>query len=84
MTRTDVTVLVVDDQEIIRFGFRELIDRESDLRVVADAGNGTDAVALAQQHRPDVVLMDIRMPDVDGIEATAASLPTGGWSTPEC
>jgi DNA-binding NarL/FixJ family response regulator len=65
-----IRVLLVDDQALIRSGFRALLDAEDDLEVVAEAGDGHEGVALARQHLPDVVLLDIRMPRVDGIEAT--------------
>jgi len=65
-----IDVLLADDQALIRDGFRAIIDREPDLRVVAEASDGAEAVALARQHRPDVTLMDIRMPRVDGLTAT--------------
>jgi DNA-binding NarL/FixJ family response regulator len=63
-------LLVADDQALIRVGLRKILDSEPDLEVVAEAGDGEDAVAAARLHRPDVVLMDIRMPVLDGIEAT--------------
>jgi DNA-binding NarL/FixJ family response regulator len=63
-------VVVADDQAIVRAGFRVLIDSEPDLAVLGEAANGAEAVALAGQAAPDVVLMDIRMPVLDGIEAT--------------
>jgi DNA-binding NarL/FixJ family response regulator len=63
-------VLVVDDQALVRGGFRVLIDSDPDLEVVGEAANGVEAVAAARRERPDVVLMDIRMPEMDGIEAT--------------
>jgi DNA-binding NarL/FixJ family response regulator len=63
-------VLIVDDQTLIRAGLRALVDSTDDLRTVGEAGNGEEAVSLALQHRPDVVLMDIRMPGVDGLAAT--------------
>jgi DNA-binding NarL/FixJ family response regulator len=63
-------VLIVDDQTLIRAGLRVLVDSAADLETVAEAGNGEDAVALAVRHRPDVVMMDIRMPGMDGIQAT--------------
>jgi DNA-binding NarL/FixJ family response regulator len=65
-----IRVLLVDDQPLIRSGFRALLDAEDDIEVVAEAGDGGEGVALARQHRPDVALLDIRMPKVDGIEAT--------------
>jgi DNA-binding NarL/FixJ family response regulator len=64
------TVLIVDDQDLVRLGLRTLVDSEDDLSVVGEAGDGLSAVSLAQREHPDVVLMDIRMPGVDGIEAT--------------
>jgi DNA-binding NarL/FixJ family response regulator len=63
-------VLLADDQALIRAGFRALLDSEGDIDVVAEAANGQEAVTLATEHRPDVVLMDIQMPVLDGIEAT--------------
>jgi DNA-binding NarL/FixJ family response regulator len=65
-----ITVLLADDQSLIRAGLRALIDAQPDLEVVAEAGDGDEAVRLVSEHVPDVVLMDIRMPNVDGIEAT--------------
>ncbi|MEV4703464.1 response regulator transcription factor [Actinoplanes sp. NPDC049316] len=65
-----IKVLLADDQALVRAGFRALIDAEPDLEVVGEAGDGLAAVQLARQTRPDVVLMDIRMPGVDGLEAT--------------
>lgn len=64
------SVLVVDDQQLIRTAVRALIDHESGLDVVGEAADGAEAIAAAGRLRPDVVLMDIRMPGVDGIEAT--------------
>ena len=65
-----IRVLVADDQTLVRAGFRVLVESASDLEVVGEAGDGVQAVELADQHRPDVVLMDIRMPGMDGLEAT--------------
>jgi DNA-binding NarL/FixJ family response regulator len=65
-----IRVLLVDDQPLIRSGFRALLDAEDNIEVVAEAGDGGEGVALARQHLSDVVLPDIRMPNVDGIEAT--------------
>ena len=65
-----IRVLVVDDQSMVRAGFRLLLGGESDIEVVAEAGNGHEAVVQAARFRPDVILMDIRMPELDGLEAT--------------
>lgn len=70
-TRTGpLRVVLVDDQPLLRMGFRLVIDAEPDLAVVGEAGDGAEAVALVLGERPDVVLMDVRMPGMDGIEAT--------------
>jgi DNA-binding NarL/FixJ family response regulator len=65
-----IRVLLADDQALIRAGFRVLLDSADGIEVVAEAGNGAEAVGLARQRRADVVLMDIRMPGTDGLEAT--------------
>jgi DNA-binding NarL/FixJ family response regulator len=65
-----IRVLVVDDQELLRTAFRTLIDAEADMVVVGEAADGVEAVALAASSAPDVVVMDVRMPTMDGIEAT--------------
>ena len=65
-----ITVLLADDQPLLRRGFSMIIEAEPDLTVIAEAGDGAQAVAAARTHAPDVVLMDIRMPGTDGIEAT--------------
>jgi len=65
-----IRVLLADDQPLIRSGFRALLELEDDIEVVAEAGDGAAAVELARRHRPDVALVDIQMPVVDGIEAT--------------
>jgi DNA-binding NarL/FixJ family response regulator len=65
-------VLLVDDQPLLRTGFRMILSAEPDLQVVGEAGDGAAAVELARRLRPDVVLMDIRMPGMDGIQATRA------------
>ena len=65
-----IRVLLADDQALIRAGFRVLIESAPDLEIVGEAGNGLEAIELARQNRADVVLMDIRMPEMDGLEAT--------------
>jgi DNA-binding NarL/FixJ family response regulator len=65
-----VRIVVADDQEVVRAGFAALLDTQPDLTVVATASDGAEAIRLCRAHRPDVVLMDVRMPSTDGIEAT--------------
>jgi NarL family two-component system response regulator LiaR len=65
-----IKVMLVEDHVLVREGTRELLDRETDLQVVAEAGDGEEAVRLAAEHRPDVVIMDIAMPRLNGLEAT--------------
>ena len=65
-----IRVLIADDQHLMRAGLRGIVDTAADLTVIAEASTGLQAVDLAQRERPDVVLMDIRMPDMDGLEAT--------------
>ncbi|GAA2013615.1 response regulator transcription factor [Microbacterium ulmi] len=67
-----IRILLVDDQELIRVGFRLVLEAEPDLAVIGDAADGAEAIRLAAALRPDVVLMDIRMPGIDGIAATAS------------
>jgi len=65
-----ISVVIADDQALVRGGFRALLDAQDDVTVLAEAADGAEALRLALEHRPDVVLMDIRMPGVDGLEAT--------------
>lgn len=65
-----IRVLIVDDHELIRRGMRMVLDAEDDMKVVGEAASGAEAVHMAGDLRPDVILMDIRMPEMDGIEAT--------------
>jgi len=65
-----IRVAIADDQQLIRGGFRSLLEAEPDIQVVGEAGTGTEALALVTREKPDVVLMDIRMPDGDGLWAT--------------
>jgi YesN/AraC family two-component response regulator len=67
-----IRVLIADDRYIVRQGLVALLDRESDVKVVAQASNGQEAVTMFRQHQPDVTLMDLRMPVMDGVAAIAA------------
>ncbi|MDP3890340.1 response regulator transcription factor [Nocardioides sp.] len=77
---TATTVLIVDDEPMVRAGLRAILSTEDGIEVVGEAGDGAEAVGLVRRHRPDVVLMDVRMPVVDGIAATR--LLTGAESPP--
>ena len=66
----DIRIVVADDHEIVRSGFAELLDTQPDFTVLATATNGLEAVRITRELQPDIVLMDIRMPEMDGIEAT--------------
>jgi DNA-binding NarL/FixJ family response regulator len=65
-----VRVLIVDDQSLVRAGFRMILESEPDVEVVGEAADGAEAIAAAEELAPDVILMDVRMPNVDGLEAT--------------
>ncbi|MFC8128218.1 response regulator [Streptomyces sp. NPDC057302] len=71
------TVLIVDDQPMQRFGFRMLLESQDDMEVAGEAGNGSEAVRMTAELHPDVALMDIRMPGLDGIEATRRIVAAG-------
>ena len=71
-------ILIADDQALVRAGFKMILDAEDDLDVVGEASDGSEAVAMADRLEPDVVLMDIRMPELDGIEATRRVIAAAG------
>lgn len=73
-----VRVVVADDQELMRAGLRVLLDATEDLELAGEAGSGAETVAVVERVRPDVVLMDVRMPEMDGIEATRRICAAGG------
>ncbi|MGB2570870.1 response regulator [Micromonospora citrea] len=74
-----IRVLVVDDQALVRGGFAMVLRVHRDITVVAEAGTGVEAIEAARRHRPDVILMDIRMPEMDGLEATSRILAEADW-----
>ena len=74
-----IRVVVVDDQALVRGGFAMVLGHQDDIEVVAEAGNGIEAINAAQTHRPDVILMDIRMPEMDGLEATSKIIAQSDW-----
>ncbi|MGH2858825.1 MAG: response regulator [Solirubrobacteraceae bacterium] len=75
-----ISILLVDDQELLRVGFRMVLDAQPDLDVVGEAGDGDQAVAFVEEHAPDVVLMDVRMPGTDGVLATSRIVASGSPS----
>jgi DNA-binding NarL/FixJ family response regulator len=72
-----IRLLIVDDQELVRTGFRLFLETQDDLEVVGEAADGAEAIERARELRPDVVLMDVRMPGMDGVEATARLVAAG-------
>jgi DNA-binding NarL/FixJ family response regulator len=72
MTTETIKVLAVDDHPLVRKGIASILANEGDMQLIGEAGNGREAVDLFRQHHPDVVLMDLRMPDMDGVQATQA------------
>jgi DNA-binding NarL/FixJ family response regulator len=75
-----IRVLLADDQELVRAGFRMILETQADIEVVGEAGDGVEAVAATRRLGPDVVLMDIRMPNLDGLQATKQVMATGSRS----
>jgi DNA-binding NarL/FixJ family response regulator len=72
--KREITVLLADDHRLVRTGFRRILDDDADLRVVGEAGNGREALELALRLEPDVIVMDLAMPDLDGVQASAEIL----------
>ena len=75
-----ISILLADDQQLLRMGFRMVLDAQDDLEVVGEAGDGAQAAAFVRTHAPDVVLMDVRMPGTDGVEATRQIVSSGSRS----
>lgn len=74
-----IRVAVIDDQALVRSGFATMLGLEDDIEVVAEGGDGTAAMEIARTHRPDVILMDIRMPGIDGLTATKTIVESADW-----
>ena len=74
-----IRVAIVDDQALVRGGFAVMLGLQDDIEVVAEAGDGAAAIEIARTHRPDVILMDIRMPGMDGLAATEAIVDSADW-----
>ena len=74
-----IRVAIVDDQALVRGGFAVMLGLQDDIEVVAEAGDGATAIEIARKHRPDVILMDIRMPGMDGLAATKAIVDSADW-----
>ena len=74
-----IRVAIIDDQALVRGGFAVMLDLQDGIEVVAEAGDGAAAIEIARTHRPDVILMDIRMPGMDGISATKAIVDSADW-----
>ena len=75
-----ISVVIADDQDLVREGLQMMIEAEPDIRVVAQASTGAEAISAVRTHDPDVVLMDVRMPEIDGIEATRRLVSSGARS----
>jgi len=76
---TPISILVVEDHAVVRHGFRTVLGLEADFRVIGEAATGAEAIRLAADHRPDVTLLDMRLPDTDGVAVTRA-IAGHGWS----
>jgi DNA-binding NarL/FixJ family response regulator len=74
-----IRVAIVDDQALVRGGFAAMLGLQDDIEVVAEAGDGAAAIEIARAHRPDVILMDIRMPEMDGLAATKTIVDSADW-----